>query len=270
MEPNKLENQIREKLDSREIQPSAQAWDRLDAMLSVSEEKKTRRPFGFLFIAASITVLLTAGMFFLTQNGIKIQPKDNVVTTETKDTVQKPVNEIPAPFVEQKGVVVSSESQDSESQITNNNQRVSINNQKTPNNQKQSHESYARTGVANNPLINRDKEIEYQNSSDVALKDLPRQLQTQDKKDVYIKVDNTKQFFVKKADSFKEDELLLANLDKTGKQSIDTKSSIKVDAKSLLSQVDGELELTFREKVINRVAKNYKEVKVALANRNNE
>ena len=42
MEPNKLENQIREKLHSREIQPSAQAWDRLDAMLTVAEEKKNK------------------------------------------------------------------------------------------------------------------------------------------------------------------------------------------------------------------------------------
>ena len=36
MEPNKLENQFREKLNNREIQPSANAWDRLDAMLSVA------------------------------------------------------------------------------------------------------------------------------------------------------------------------------------------------------------------------------------------
>ena len=42
MEPNKIDNQIREKLNAREIQPSAQAWDRLDAMLTVSEEKKTK------------------------------------------------------------------------------------------------------------------------------------------------------------------------------------------------------------------------------------
>ena len=79
MERNKLENQIAEKLNSREIQPSAQAWDRLDAMLSVSEEKKTRRPFGFLFIAASITVLLTVGLFFFTQNGSQIEPKNDEI-----------------------------------------------------------------------------------------------------------------------------------------------------------------------------------------------
>jgi hypothetical protein len=53
-------------------------------------------------------------------------------------------------------------------------------------------------------------------------------------------------------------------------QSTNSKSTIKVDAKSLLSQVDGEVEQTFREKVFTKVNKNYKEVKVALANRNNQ
>ena len=70
--------------------------------------------------------------------------------------------------------------------------------------------------------------------------------------------------------SIPSDEQLLASLDKTAKQSSEKNTVVKVNPKSLLSQVDGELELTFREKVINKIAKNYKEVKVALANRNNE
>jgi hypothetical protein len=45
---------------------------------------------------------------------------------------------------------------------------------------------------------------------------------------------------------------------------------VKVDPKSLLSQVDGELDLTFREKTIKSISKKYKDVKVALANRNNQ
>ena len=252
MEPNKLENQIKEKLNSREIQPSAHAWDRLDAMLSVTEEKKTRRPFGWLYIAASIMVLLTAGLFFFTQNGKEIQPKNDVVTTETKDTIQKPFNETTTPIVEQKAeqqVAVSTEDKPKTDnrQPTINNQRVSINNQKKPNNQNQQ--------STNNPNINRDKEIEYQNSSDVALKNLP--------------IIETRKEIVLPNKSIPSDEQLLASLDKTAKQSSEKNVIVKVNSKSLLSQVDGELELTFREKVINKVAKNYKEVKVALANRNN-
>jgi tellurite resistance protein len=61
---------------------------------------------------------------------------------------------------------------------------------------------------------------------------------------------------------------LLASVEKTSKKEANAK--VKVNANSLLSQVDGELEQTFRQKVINRIGKNYQEVKVALANRNQE
>ena len=89
MEPNKIEKQFREKLNAREIQPSAQAWDRLDAMLSVAEEKKTRKPFGFLFIAASILVFVTLGLFLFNQNGTEINSTNKVVgTDEVKKDIQ--------------------------------------------------------------------------------------------------------------------------------------------------------------------------------------
>ena len=248
MEPNKLENQIREKLHSREIQPSSQAWDRLDAMLTVAEEKKTKRSpfltFRFIGIAASVLVFVTLGTLFFTQKDAEIQPQNNVVGSETKNdtttTVKTPNFKLQIPPSKENQVAVSN-------QPTTNNQRVSINNQSMPNNQKQSA----------NPLINREKLIEFQNSSDVALKDLP-------------KIMDTKPIVVDNRSKIKSDEQLLSGLDNVARQSVNQKSDVKVDAKSLLSQVDGELEMTFREKVINKVSKNYKEVKVALANRNNE
>nr|WP_294775457.1 hypothetical protein [uncultured Flavobacterium sp.] len=254
MEPNKIEKQFREKLNAREIQPSAQAWDRLDAMLSVAEEKKTRKPFGFLFIAASILVFATLGLFFFNQNGTDINTINTVVDSETKiDTVQNKTESIQEPIVgsqKQNDVAATSDVQPTTNnqQPTTNHQRVSINNQST-NNQ--------------NQIINREKPIEFQNPSDIAIKDLPK---IQDKKDIYIKVDNTKKIFT----SPNRDELLLADLDQVSKQSMTSKSSVKVDAKSLLSQVDGEVEHSFREKMLQKINKNYQEVKVALANRNNE
>ena len=249
MEPNKLENQIKEKLHSREIQPSVHAWDRLDAMLSVAEEKKTRRPFGFLFIAASITVLLTVGIFFLTQRSTEIKPQNNVVTTEIKkdSTIKQTNKKLQIPINKENKVAVSTQVKNSKSQSVINNQQSTVSNQNVSIiNQKQS----------NNPTINRDKEIEYQNSSDVAIKDLP-------------KIETKKEIVIPNK-SMPSDEQLLASLDKTAKQSSEKNTVVKVNPKSLLSQVDGELELTFREKVIKKAAKNYKEVKLALANRNNE
>lgn len=247
MEPNKIDKQFREKLNAREIQPSAQAWDRLDAMLSVSEEKKTRKPFGFLFIAASILVFVTLGLFLFNQNGTEINTINTVVGTETKiDTTQNKSNDIQAPIVEiqkQNEAIATSEVQPATKnrQLPTNNQGVSINNQST-NNQNQ---------------IIKDKPIEFQYSSDVAQKSLP-------------KVMEPKEIVIRKPISVKSDESLLADLDKSAKEKASQKSTLKVDPKSLLSQVDGEVEYSFRERVFNKVNKNYKEIKVALANRNTE
>lgn len=246
---NKIEDQIKEKLNSREIQPSAQAWDRLDAMLSVAEEKKTKRSFGWFFIAAGILVFVSAGIFFFTQNSLEINKDTTVVETEvSKDSIQKQ-NIIQSPIIEknqENPVAASTENQNQKSNNQNNsNSAVSIINQKS--NQKQT----------NNPLINRDKKIEFQNSSDVALKDLP-------------KIIDTKEIVISRPKSnTMSDEDLLASLDNVAKKT-NIKSTVKVDARNLLSQVDGELDQTFREKVIGKIAKNYQEVKVALANRNQE
>lgn len=66
MEPNNIENQIREKLNQREILPSANAWDRLDAMLSV-EEQKPKRNFKWISIAAIFVGFTVIGVFMMNQ-----------------------------------------------------------------------------------------------------------------------------------------------------------------------------------------------------------
>lgn len=243
MAQNNLENQIREKLNSREIQPREMSWDRLDAMLSVAEEKKTKRPFGWLYIAASILVFMSAGLFFINQkqevsNNNQIVTKEIENNKEQKDSIitkQNFTNEIANQKVEQVAITLNNKPQ-----IINKKSSESFNQK----NQK--------TGV--NSIINKVKEIEYQVSEVIAQKDIPR-ISSQEKierpKKVVVNVDD-----------------LLASVEKTTKKDANVK--VKVNANSLLSQVDGELEQTFRQKVINRIGKNYQEVKVALANRNQE
>jgi hypothetical protein len=95
MAQNKLETQIKEKLNSREIQPSKMSWDRLDAMLSVAEEKKTKRypflSFQFIGIAASILVFLSVGLFFINQKEEVSGTDNQIVTKEVENNKeQKP------------------------------------------------------------------------------------------------------------------------------------------------------------------------------------
>lgn len=64
------------------------------------------------------------------------------------------------------------------------------------------------------------------------------------------------------------DELLASVENDRKKETKINKSTINVDAKNLLSEVDTELDMSFRERVLNTVNKNYKSVKEAVANRN--
>ena len=63
MEQNNIENQFRDKLNSREIKPSENSWDRLDAMLTVAE--KPKKNYRWMFFAASfLGFILIATIFF--------------------------------------------------------------------------------------------------------------------------------------------------------------------------------------------------------------
>lgn len=76
MEPNNFDNNIQQKFNSREIEPSAQAWDRLDAMLTVAEEKKTTQK---LFLVKNRCFVLT-----IYRNGLRFfstKPEIRNITT---------------------------------------------------------------------------------------------------------------------------------------------------------------------------------------------
>lgn len=88
MEPNKLENEFRDKLEQRRIQPSEMAWDRLDAMLSVTENKKPKKNRAWMYMAAALLVFLLVGILFLNQekqNGDVENTNNGVVKTEKED-----------------------------------------------------------------------------------------------------------------------------------------------------------------------------------------
>lgn len=93
MEPNKFENEIRNQLNQRSIQPSEQSWDRLDAMLSVAEQTP-KRSFKWLYIAASFVGFTLIGFFLFNQqkNEGLIIPENNVVVEgkQPSQVIEKP------------------------------------------------------------------------------------------------------------------------------------------------------------------------------------
>ncbi len=266
MAPNKIENQIKEQLNAREIQPTEMAWDRLDSMLSVAEAKSAKRSpffsFRFIGIAASFLVFLSIGILYFNQKSTEIKPENNLVVTEKESNINDNIND---------NININDNSNDEnindikvESQVaqTNNNEPSTINNEPQIINNKSSKGFNLPAGrqVINqktpiNSINNQEKIIPFKSSEAVAQNEQPKQV-TKEKvinaKPTYINVDD-----------------LLASVEKQPKTNTKV-ATIKVDANSLLSEVDGELEQTFREKVISRIGKSYQNAKSALANRNQE
>lgn len=223
MEPNKLETYFQKKLNQREIKPSANSWDRLDAMLTVSEEKKPKRNYDWMYVAASIIGFIFIGTLFFSQTEELVDVKRDNVVLENKEITKPLENEVQdqtkmvvSPSTSSKSVaVVFKESNLKQDQVAQN---------PTPNTQH----------LKPNNIIN--QKVEQLNALNQNIVTVVERITA---------VENPS-------------------------KNENPKSAIKVDAHNLLSQIDEELELSFREKVINTIGKNYKTVKVALANRNQE
>ena len=67
MQDKEFDDLFRSKLDNFETEPSVQVWTNIDAELDGNERKK--RFFAVLRIAASIIVLVTAGLLFIPKKG---------------------------------------------------------------------------------------------------------------------------------------------------------------------------------------------------------
>ncbi|MEL1253180.1 hypothetical protein AAEO57_05305 [Flavobacterium sp. DGU38] len=237
MEPNNFEKDFREKLNQRKIEPSNKAWDRLDAMLSVAEEKKPEKNSKrkWLYIAASVVGFLLVGTFFFNQNKNTAETPNNVVIEENakKDSVVKPI-------------LNNTNSKETEIAVTENLSKESLNKEEKKRNQ-----------ISNKIIKNESNQIA---ESSVIIKN------NQEKQSI-----NNQTVIAESTKTSNVDQLLETAEHKiVAENSAKPKSKIKVNANDLLNQVDGELELSFREKVISKVNKNYQTVKVAVASRNQQ
>lgn len=222
MEPNKIEIEIREKLNSRAIQPSNQAWERLDTMLLTAETKSKKRSFNWLAFAASIVVFFGVGSLFLNKNRKEIKTTNSIVIENRvrKTSSEKATNQV------QKEVITPEKGFNPTSKIL-----VTTKNK--------------------DEIINPNVKIEEVRAIVIQSNDKIDPMENQ-KKSIQIDSDD-----------------LLASVEKEiGPKT--NKAAVKVNSMALLNEVDGELELTFREKALNAIAKKYKATREAFVNRNNQ
>lgn len=210
------DNKIREKLNAREIQPSPQSWDRIDAMLSVKEEKKNKRGFGWLYIAASVLVFTGLGFWLYPENKEVIPVENNIVVEENNkiDT-----NRLVLDSLKTEEVLV-------ESKIQSNSQEKAI-----------------QPKVIEKKILNQENNVIAVNSNQM---------------NNIKKPDNTIA-----QNEVEEDAVIIQVLNKKP-------FKIKIDANSLLSAAENEMDNEYKETNLDKLSRNFKEVKSALANRNYE
>ena len=234
MEPNKFNKNIQQKFNSRKIEPSAQAWDRLDAMLTVAEEKK--QPKGFFWLSIAATFLLFSGMgyLFFQQN--------------QKSEISQPTNE----------VVISKETPTTEVENYNTND-ITL-----------SPEVENELAVATPKTINSTNEnVSKQNSNTKSKSELDAHKAVTEKLNELIAKNENKSEQNNQKHTYRESntENLLAEVQGNEKSNGNTntyKSTLKVNPNDLLNSVESELDQSLKDKALAK----FKQAKSAFVNRN--
>ena len=258
MAPIKFEEQLKEKLEKRTIQPSPEAWNALANRLDQHYKTKTTRSFWWLGIAASIVgIILVTTFVFDGSESNTVSP--TVVDIETNEDLNSNGNT-------SKDIIVSQE------------ETVAETTTETP----ISKEEQTVTKVEKPSVIRSPKEPIILNEA-VASNDLKQQEQIQNEKEM---VSNNSDYEEEKLNAVVA-EINRLNVENHGVSEAEIDSLLKqaeqeilsnklknsntrtVDANALLQRVEEELEQTFRAKVFEALKTSYVTVKTAVVERNN-
>ena len=247
MEPNKLETQFKEQLNSREIKPSEMAWSKLDAMLSVADpsnneqaKQKPKTKFPWLFMAASFVGLLLVGtVYFKSSETVKIN-KDSPVVLEQK-TDRNNLNE---PEIINETVLLGQIQKPTfkEHEVTADN--TIQKKQSKELNTKEEEVAIITLAKKNNPIVNSSENKNYPET-------ISNRYVSAEK--LLAEVSNTK-FETKDSDKTIEN----------------TRIGISVNPNSLLSNAESELNQSFKKSALDKFNKNFNAIKTVLVNRNYE
>ena len=248
MQLNNFEKQTQQKLNNREIKPSANSWDRLDAMLSV-EEKPMKKGFFWINIAASFIVFASIGYYFYNQNAIVEPVKEEQIIVEVEKNLENREEKIEN-REEKHEVIVENNTvlKETQNSLINNQKVVAVsetnNHQPSTNNQQE-------VSIINQQIVNTNQKVVAENS-----KKNTQNAQTNSPK--YISAE--KLLAEVSGEDFKNKKT----------ENKEVKKRISVNPNALLSNAEKELNKTYRETALEKLNRNFNSVKTVLANRNYE
>ncbi len=264
MAPIKFEDNLKEKLEQRKLQPSKNAWEKLSNKLETNKVKKDNKTFWWFSIAASFAgILIVASVFFNKRDDNSIE--QNIVDVEDTKIPNKSDSNISNEI--SKEVVLDKPKDKKETLKTNKNTSNKASELKTLMHQKQQElikEEEDNNGTMAQVKFENPNEI-IENSSKAEAKLSFEDLKLQE---VVSQVQE-----LKKANSTVSDAEINALLDQAQRDialhKLYNESTKKVDANALLQDVEADLEQSFRDRAFKAIKSGYHYVKTTVTERNN-
>lgn len=264
MAPIKFEDNLKDKLEKRTLQPSADAWSKLSTRLDAEEKKKNTKLFWWFGIAASIVGIILVTTMFFNKSEFKNDTPEIVDTKTQKEVLKEEIlNSVSKEKEEQVVVSKKVESTEDEKQSIATTKSINAVTSKsikvvTPNK-----EIVIKQAVAVN---DQEKQEKIQKSIETPVNTLDFEKAKIDAVVAEIKKLKTENVTVTDT----EIDLLLKQAEREIlKNRIYNETTRTVDANALLQDVEADLEQSFRTKVFEALKNSYDTVKTAVAERNN-
>lgn len=249
METDKFEKHIKTKLQEREIQPSANAWSKIASELNDDDAKK-KPVYLWMGIAASVVVLVGIAMFYFGGNTEATKIPAEIVDIEKEHTLKEvPVKDVLPIGKEEVEVVAHSENETSIEKVVE----------------------------EENILIKEKEPLVLKDAIEVAVNQVPTSTSVE-KLVVTDDIINSKvadviaQVTVLEQNSTvtdaEVDSLLKRAQDEILRDKIFNKDK-SVDAMALLTEVEDELDQSFRDQIFDSLKAGFIKVRTAVADRNN-
>jgi len=249
METDKFEKHIKEQFKDREIQPSANAWEKISSELN-SDTSKKKPGYLWMGIAASVMVLIGIALFYFNGSDDVNEIQFEVVDTNNKKTLEEKKSTESVPFLEKEPEAV----------VKNDVEKIN------------SGVAKKQESIKNKEIITVEDEIEVASVERAVPEKKGDELEISDDiintkvAGIVAQLDVLEQYSTvtdAEVDSLlkmAQQEILREKIFKTDKS---------VDALALLTEVEGELDQSFRDQIFNSLKASFIKVRTAVADRNN-
>lgn len=281
MAPIKFEENIREKLQERELQPSKEAWNKLAATLEKEPQKKNNRRLWMTVAAGLVGVLVVVSLLLDSKNNTNIDQivvEDNI-TPQAEEKITNDSN-IEESIVENTtGSMAEVETKREENFSENENIRKNNRTEIVVNTQNDMNTLIEQDGTYHEEIQTPVEDEVIHDSVAFNTKDekTVEEEPVKTKNDLFI--DNKVKEVIMAIEQIKKDKNMItaddidALLNKAQRDISDNRilnsNDRKVDATALLIDVENELERSFRDRVFEALGNGFNKIRTAVVERNN-